>query len=270
MRVLAAANVSRLGWIAKLFTGFVVVTLAVIPCWAGTISFTDNFSSTNDLTNNYTQTNYTANTTCATGGACASWSVTQNASFGNPAPSVQFDVTWTQNNGFTIFDGLINNGFTYNPSTSGAITSLGFSLDSYVTFTSGTVVLSNASGRALLEQNGNFYLDVITGPTFSSATWQTVSATGLTASDFCLFSFSSNTEDCTQHPDFSSSGGLIDFGFMTGLGHSNTLGTGTFDKYSDNLSYTLTTVPEPSTAYLLIPALVGLPIRLRIARLRRK
>jgi hypothetical protein len=225
-----------------------VLALALVPCRAATV-FTD---STFTLSN-YTQTLYTNNT--ATAGA--TYSVTQNTGFGNPAPSLQFDVSWTVDTTFTIFDGLINSNFTYNPSTA-AISTIDFSLDRYVTFTSGTVILSNALANALLEQGGNFYSDSITGPAFSEGTWQTVSAAGLTASSFCLYSFTTNTLDCTQHPDFSTAGGVISFGFRTGLGHSNALGTGTYDNYSDNLSFTVTAVPEPSAYGLVAAGLAGL------------
>jgi len=225
-----------------------VLALAVVPCRATTV-FTDGTFTLSD----YTQTSYTNNT--ATAGA--TYSVTHNAGFGNPAPSLQFDVSWTVNTTFTIFDGLINSNFTYNPSTA-AISTIAFSLDKFVTFTDSTVVFSNATAGALLEQSGNFYLDSLTGPSFSESTWQTVSATGLSASSFCLYSFTTNVLDCTQHPDFSTAGGVISFGFRTGLGHSNSLGTGTFDSYSDNLSFAITAVPEPNAYGLVAAGLAGL------------
>src|SRR5262249_22158181 len=149
---------------------------------------------------------------------------------------------------------------TYNPAA-GAITSIAFSLDRDVTFTSGTVVFSNASATALLQQGGKFYLDSITGPAFVAGSWQTISATGFTSHGFSLYDFTTNTIDSTQHPDFSAAGGVINFGLRTGLGHSNSLGTGFFDALSDNLSITVSTVPEPSSVWLSITSFAGLVAR---------
>lgn len=237
-----------------------LLALAVIPCQATTL-FTD---TTFNLAG-YSQTTYTNNTVAAG----ASYSVSQDGSLGNSAPSAHFNVTWTNDTTFTIFDGLINSSFAYNPSTQGAITSIDFSLDRYTTFTAGTVVLSNATAGVLLEQGGNFYLDSLVGPAFSAATWQTVATTGLTASSFCLYSFATNAApDCTQNPDFSASGGVIDFGFRAGLGHSNALGTGTLDSNYDNLSVTIN-APEPSSGWMLITSLAALVIRTRVARRQR-
>ena len=239
-----------------------LLALAVVPCRATTL-FTD---STFSLAG-YSQTTYTNNTVTAG----ASYSVTQDGSLGNSAPSAHFSVTWTNDTTFTIFDGLINSSFTYDPSTAGAIASVDFSLDRYTTFTAGTVVLSNATAGVLLEQGGNFYLDSLVGPAFSAATWQTVATTGLTASSFCLYSFTTNAApDCSQNPDFSASGGVIDFGFRAGLGHSNALGTGTFDSNYDNLSITINTVPEPSSGWMLITSVTALVIRTRVARRRQR
>jgi hypothetical protein len=221
---------------------------SVVPCQASTM-FTDG---TFDLATNYTQTMFTNNTAAAG----STFSVTQSTTAGNPPPSLDFHVDWTVNTTFTIDVGLINSNFTYNPA-SGLISTIDFSLDKNVTFTSGTVVFMNATATPLLEQNGKFYVDTITGPAFTSGTWQTVSATGLTASNFSLYDFNTNTVDSTMHPDFSAAGGVIDFGLRTGLGHTNTLGTGSFDALSDNLSFTITSVPETSsTSTLLILSLL--------------
>ena len=216
--------------------------------------FATTFTDSTFNLSNYSQTTYSNNFAAA--GATAT--VSQNTSFGNPAPSQQLDIIWTVDTTFAYYDGLINNTFVYNPSTSGAISSINFSQDKYVTFTDGVVALSNISGSALLEQGGNFYLDTITGPSLVKGTWQNISASGLTASSFCLYSFTTNTQNCTQNPNFSATGGVIDFGFRTGLGYTNALGTGSFDSYSDNLSYTVTPTPEPSNLLLFGTGLIGM------------
>jgi PEP-CTERM motif len=226
-----------------------VILLTAAPSPAATVTFSDGTFNLPD----YTQTVFTNNTAAAG----ATDSIAQNLASGNPPPSLDFHVDWTVNTTFTIFDGLINSGFTYNPA-SGAISALDFSQDRNVTFTSGTVIQSNAAATALLQQGGKFYRDTIVGPAFSAGTWQTISAAGLQASDFSLYDFATNTIDSTQHPDFSSAGSVINFGFRTGLDHTNTLGTGFFDSLSDNLSFTLTTVPEPSSLGLVMTALAAI------------
>ena len=238
--------------------------VAIVPCIADTITFSDG---TFNLAN-YTSTTYTQNTGAA--GANATFSVTQSLGSGNPAPSLDFNVSWTNNTTFSVFDGLINSGFSYNPAA-GAISGIKFSLDRNVTFNDSIVFFANASAGALIEQNNKFYLDSITGPSFSEGTWETISATGLTAGDFSLYDFSTNTLDSTQHPDFSTAGGVITFGLRTGLGHVNTNGTGDFDGLSDNLNYTLTTTPEPSSVWLEITSVAALALwrwrRSQIARI---
>ena len=227
------------------------VLLGAAACPASIVTFSDG---TFNLAN-YTQTTYTNNTA----EAGATYSVTQNLASGNPAPSLDFHVDWTVNTTFTIFVGLINSGFTYDPAA-GAISTIDFSLDRNVTFTPGTVFFANTTATILLFQAGKFYLDSITGPAFVAGTWQTVSATGLQASNFSLYDFATNTTDSTEHPDFSTAGGVLSFGFRVGLGHINTLGTGSFDGLSDNFSMTLTTVPEPSPLWPLMTTLTGIAL----------
>jgi hypothetical protein len=232
--------------------------LAAVPCLAATI-FTDGTFSLAS----YTQTTFTSNT----GPAGATYSVTQSVGSGNPAPSLDFNVAWNVNTTFTVFVGLINNGFTYNPAT-GAISTIDFALDKNVTFTDSIVVQTNATYTPLLEQGGKFYLDAITGPALVQGTWQNVSATALTASNFSFFYLVTGTLDSTQHPDFSTAGGLICFGIRVRLGYTNALGTGSFDSLSDNLSFAVNTVPEPSSLWLVIASLACLAVWYRLPKKR--
>ena len=225
-----------------------VTFLLAVPSQASTLLFTDG---TFDLAN-YLQKTYTNNTAAA--GATST--LTQSSSSGNPLPSVDFHADWTVNTTWTIFDGLINSGFTFNPA-SGSISGIDYSLDRNTTFTPGSVVLTNAVFNALLLQAGKFYIDQITGPAFLAGTWQTISATGLQATDFSLYDFTTNTMNSTQHPDFSTAGSAINFGFRTGRGQTSASGIGSFDSLSDNLSITVNAVPEPSSVELTITALVA-------------
>jgi MYXO-CTERM domain-containing protein len=92
-----------------------------------------------------------------------------------------------------------------------------------------------------------------------TGTFQTISATGLLASAFQLLDFTTGTVDGTQHPDFSASGGLIDFGTRVSFGHINMVNSGgTLDVRLDNLNITLTTTPEPGAYELVAAGLAGL------------
>jgi hypothetical protein len=90
-------------------------------------------------------------------------------------------------------------------------------------------------------------------------TSQTISAARLLASYFQLLDFTTGTVDGTQHPDFSASGGLIDFGTRVSFGHINMVNSGgTLDVRLDNLTISLTTTPEPSAYGLVAAGLAGL------------
>src|ERR1700747_2514561 len=84
--------------------------------------------------------------------------------------------------------GFINNAFSYNPQTQGAIGTIDASVDKNVITnipTDPTKTFNNTF-RPLIEQNGVFYLVGILGPTNHGANtgYQTISQTDLLATDF--------------------------------------------------------------------------------------
>jgi hypothetical protein len=119
--------------------------------------------------------------------------------------------------------GLINNDFVYNPATEGAIDSLAASVDT-------NIVLNRPPGGGftpvfvpLLEQGGNYYISILYGNSFDSNNvttigYQTISESGLMATDFGQIDFSSSTNpllstyDIYANPDFSSAGAPIQVG----------------------------------------------------------
>ncbi len=115
----------------------------------------------------------------------------------------------------------------------------------------------------------------VTGP---GGTWTPHVLNGLTSADFGLVNVTPTTVvDSTQHPDFTASGGPIQFGFFrangTGLnGEGYTLAAGI-----DNWQITLAAAPPPARGAIQIPSLgtielavlAGLLALLGVALLRR-
>ncbi len=116
----------------------------------------------------------------------------------------------------TILGTHIYTAFTYNPATSGPITTLGYS-ESAICL-AGCFGQGQSTGPAVL-QGGNLYIYtgvLITGP---STSFHTVSASGLTSADFARVAVTTTTLfDNTQHPDFSGAGAPIQFGFYRANG----------------------------------------------------
>jgi hypothetical protein len=135
-------------------------------------------------------------------------SAAQTASGGNPGSFYQ--VTTSVNPGPACGAGVyLRNGFTYSPSTQGAIYNLDYSVD---------LIAISLYGEAepVVSQNGNIYF----GPELytTAGTWQTLTETNLMAADFArLITGTPNGElgaDGTSHPDFSTNGSPITFGFI--------------------------------------------------------
>ena len=91
----------------------------------------------------------------------------------------------------------------------------------------------------------------------SRGTWFTTSAAGFNQAAFNLFDFTTGALDATQHPDFSSTGAAMDFGFASRLTVSGVPGVNSIDGTFgfDNLSITVNNnsaaVSEPGALPLL-------------------
>ena len=237
---------SRSSWIS---VGALALFLAT-PCRAAVL-FSD---STFNLAN-YSQQLYNSDPTITVG-------VTQNVATGNPAPSLEIRISTPAIN-FESQQGLINNGFTFDPTTQGAISSIDFSLDK--NFTSNQDFSFN-SVRALVEQGGNFYEATIPIST-TQGVWTTGAAT-LLASNFALFNFVTGVVDPSQNPSFS--GGPLAFGFVNSFSVTSDVPVAdSEDVFYDNLSLTLnvaqSAVPEPASLTLF-----GSGVAIALARRRRR
>jgi hypothetical protein len=87
---------------------------------------------------------------------------TQCASCGNPGQALE--ITFNEPTGGTsgitdLFIGIINNTFSYNPGTQGAITSISATADK--NFTLNQAAFYANTFRPLIEQDGNFYAAAI-------------------------------------------------------------------------------------------------------------
>ena len=104
---------------------------------------------------------------------------------------------------------FINTNFVYNPAA-GAITSISASVDKNL-ITSQSVTRFGDTFHPTIEQGGNFYVASVSGPTLSGriTTFTTLAASGLTATDFEEYDFSTGNFEAS-YPNFS--GGEMEFG----------------------------------------------------------
>jgi hypothetical protein len=181
----------------------------------------------------------------------------QCPSCGSPGAALQiaFSVGDTTSSTATGSLGLINSTFSYDPGTQGTVQSINASIFKDLSLTPAPAVPSydfNYTFIPLIEQDGNFYLSVISGPVLSSPNtttgFNTISASGLTAADFNEFSFATGILSA-NHPNFS--GDAMSFGLFAAL--TNVSGGPAFGitSVSQNLSIDLVTTPEPSMLLLL-------------------
>jgi hypothetical protein len=163
--------------------------------------------------------------------------------------------------GGAAYVGFLNNGFAYDPSTQGAITSIAASGDNNVTF-SRTLSGTYTSGiRPLIEQDGKYYMAFIPGILFPSGTpagptgYQTISQSGLVAADFTGYDPSTGAA-LPGEPDFA--GDPMLFGLVVGASFPSLSQPFTVIEDHDNLTIDISPVPEPSSLLLLASTLSGL------------
>ena len=236
------------------FTGVAALAIGLIPMSAlAGVTYQDGTFTGTSLAFQYASD---ASNSTLSEGPCANC--------GNPSgPGLQFianfaaNAAGNPNNSNTLPQatfGVVDT-FNYNPSTQGAITSIDASVDKNFMTSENSAGIGN-SFRPLIEQDGNFYLALISGPSVTGPTttgYQQLSATGLTATDFVQFNTTTGVFG-TANPNFD--GDPIVFG----LAQNFNLAPGTNNEADyDNLTITVNSaVPEPSTWAMMILGFAGI------------
>jgi len=185
---------------------------------------------------------------------------------GNPGAALQIRFT---NSGGAVnllsTEGFINNAFTYNPMSQGAIQSINFSNDRFIDFGPVLNPLLTVSSRPLVLQNGNYYFATFLDPQVRGAFYTSASPGPLNSGDFSLFNFVTGTSDALLHPDFSAAGAAIGFGFASRFNLTTSGAPFALDGLFrfDNISIRINGTPEPSEIALMFLGLVALTASVR-------
>jgi len=228
---------------------FTIITMCAVFCaHGGTVTFSDstfNLSNYSDVATFKTNPSDTV-------------SFDQCPSCGNPGQALQVLQTLSS---FSDLAGvaLINNTFSYNPQTQGPIASIDASVDKSEINNLPPTFMGTTLFIPLIEQNGLFYLDLISGPTIHGGTngYMTITGTGLVASDFNEVNFATGVIS-NAHPNFAGSQMLFGLESAVGLGPSTITNVSAEDDF-DNLKLSIHSVPEPgATSFLLFGSIVVL------------
>ena len=226
------ASGSNLRFIVALCAGLALPASAP----AATINFFDG---------TFTPANWTLSTaTLVNGGSAAASQVTSG---GNPGDHRKIDLVVSAGGaGSAIFAYSLNQNAIWDPSVQGEILSLDYSEDGQLFLATGGATVSRG-GPALL-QGGTLYHYSAFNISNPSA-WSLLSVTGATSTNFVQLGTS-------NHPDFTSTGSLITFGYLRANSTPSVVGY-TTESGIDNWSLTLS-VPEPALLALLLVGLAGL------------
>ena len=169
---------------------------------------------------------------------------TRVAAGGNPGAFL--NIVHTVKFGDTIWTGGIKSDYTYNPAVQGAISALSL----------GANVRMPGPGASawemVVQQGGQRYYSYPFGA-FSGSSWSGVTASNLTAANFDTNPWAGNggVSPDGRHPDFSSTGAPLQFGFLVGNGLGGP-GTLSVPHGLDNFALTLNVTPSPPDPFTRI------------------
>jgi hypothetical protein len=235
--------------VLMILTIAVVTTQLAKPAFASAIFTDGTFNLSSYTINSYTTNGDTVN-------------VMQTLTGGNPGAALEVMISAPPTGGSTsyAFTYALNNGFVFDLSMQGVITSLSFSIDRDIASITGASLGSEA-GTSIIFQSGSYYQFVI-GLSANVGKWETASATNLVAGDYDLITnLTTGDVDTSSHPNFA--GGPITFGERTGwtIGAGTPVTTGV--NLSDNMSYNIvsvSSVPETATFGMVSLGLVGIVV----------
>ena len=186
--------------------------------------------------------------------------ITPLASGGNPGAALALDFA---NGGAPVnlssWVGFIRTGFSWNPGVDGALASVAFTNDRYIDGGDDFINLNlTAFSRALLVQDGQYYLSALLDPGQVRKAWYTSSAAALTAGDFIGFDPLTGLTNAGLNLDFSASGSAIGFGFLNRFQIDTDVNDYSLNaRFAyDNIGFTMNLqgVPEPAVPALLAAA----------------
>lgn len=172
-----------------------------------------------------------------------------SAALGNPGDCLTADFATQQSGTTAVREFLTFEGFEYNPSTQGAVSTIDFSLDRRWTKVQGNWNFTGATSIFTVLQGDRLFFASDT-VTYTLGTWITFDRT-VAASDFREFDLTvGSSKDGV--PDFSSSGEALRFGLLVGWQWSNPSGSSLAAREdTDNFEVSVNPVPEPSSLALL-------------------
>src|ERR1700736_1604487 len=221
----------RLEWRGSRFDGcrrgLGLALLASASLWSDVL-FTDSTFNPSD----YTSTSWKSNPSIDI-------SVGQTQNGGNPGQALQILYTLPGSSGNSVVV-LPRPSFTYNPASQGAIQSIDFSVDKYVTYTGcNSCFIDTNTARMLILQNGAYYMAVVAIPG-NGGVYLKASAPGLHASDFGLFDFNTGNLNTAVNPNFN--GGAMQFGVANRFLYTSS--SSQVDVRLDNLSINVHSVTQ--------------------------
>lgn len=181
-------------------------------------------------------------------GGVSSYTAGQVATGGNPGSYQFIRCNFTATAWLHVFAAYTANSYT--PSVLGAIDSIDYSEDRR-NFPE-VAAFRDVNDSFALTQGGKLYVHAFSNIATATTFWENQTATGLQAADFDEWGAA------TGSPDFSASGGPIQFGYLRGSSTNNPSGDRHTESGTDNWSVTIhySAIPEPAVAGLLSVSLM--------------